>query len=125
MFCCSEKKLPKIANLLAIIYNVKISSFYIYDIRLLFSKESENSARVGTHPGAQLNDNEIINAETYVPEEKKPKKVHVQSPKYIVYKDCDLDSAAKSGNIAQDLRQRPGRATSNNMMAVAYAPPIQ
>lgn len=90
-------------------------------INFVISKESKENLTCLGHSAAQSDDCEP-SIETYVPEVKK-RKVHLLSPEYVVYKDHDLDTAAKAGKIAPDLRQRLVRATISNMMATAYAAP--
>ncbi len=51
-------------------------------------------------------------------------KVVLQIPEYTVYKDNDLDVAASSGDIPNELRHRLIRATVSNMQAAAYSPPF-
>lgn len=51
-------------------------------------------------------------------------KLLFQTPEYMVYKDSDLDVAASSGVIPNELRHRLIRATVSNMQAAAYSSPF-
>lgn len=89
------------------------------------NKSTPKSVKHSQNESSTLNSSTEPSVDLTMEEETDRYVCKINSPKYSIYRDNDIDVAVKNtGNIPKELQDRLIRATVSNMISTAYMPPF-